>query len=122
MGYDCHLGEDGPRLIEVNTNAGGAFLNFFLAQAQRACCAEMGSIPTPTAPRFRRAQAPRRAYWPFGNIGDESNILVGCQGGDQIEELENESDMPPAIRREVSVAEGSQFNIFEKKLSARRVV
>lgn len=27
MGYDFHLGEDGPRLIEVNTNAGGALLN-----------------------------------------------------------------------------------------------
>ncbi len=27
MGYDFHLGEDSPKLIEVNTNAGGAFLN-----------------------------------------------------------------------------------------------
>lgn len=27
MGYDFHLTEDGPRLIEVNTNAGGALLN-----------------------------------------------------------------------------------------------
>ncbi len=27
MGYDFHLGESGPRLIEVNTNAGGALLN-----------------------------------------------------------------------------------------------
>ncbi len=26
MGYDFHLGTDGPRLIEVNTNAGGAFV------------------------------------------------------------------------------------------------
>lgn len=41
MGYDFHLGEDGPRLIEINTNAGGAFLNALLARAQRACCAEM---------------------------------------------------------------------------------
>jgi hypothetical protein len=24
MGYDFHLGADGPRLIEINTNAGGA--------------------------------------------------------------------------------------------------
>jgi len=38
MGYDFHLGEDGPRLIEVNTNAGGAFLNAALAQAQLPCC------------------------------------------------------------------------------------
>ncbi|MCW5719489.1 MAG: hypothetical protein KIS68_16845 [Bauldia sp.] len=38
MGFDFHLGDDGPRLIEVNTNAGGAFLNALLAQAQTACC------------------------------------------------------------------------------------
>ncbi len=41
MGYDFHLGPDGPKLIEVNTNAGGAFLNAMLARAQRACCAEV---------------------------------------------------------------------------------
>lgn len=46
MGYDFHLREDGPRLIEINTNAGGAFLNAFLARAQRACCAEMDIPPT----------------------------------------------------------------------------
>ena len=40
MGYDFHLGGDGPKLIEVNTNAGGAFLNAFLARAQGACCRE----------------------------------------------------------------------------------
>lgn len=41
MGYDFHLAADGPRLIEVNTNAGGAFLNALLRRAQRACCAEV---------------------------------------------------------------------------------
>lgn len=39
MGYDFHLTDDGPRLIEVNTNAGGAFLIAPLARSQRACCA-----------------------------------------------------------------------------------
>ena len=39
MGYDFHVTPDGPRLIEVNTNAGGAFLNAVLARAQSACCA-----------------------------------------------------------------------------------
>jgi hypothetical protein len=38
MGYDFHLTEDGPRLIEINTNAGGAMLSLALARAQRACC------------------------------------------------------------------------------------
>ena len=40
MGYDFHLGPDGPKLIEVNTNAGGAFVNAVLARAQQACCRE----------------------------------------------------------------------------------
>lgn len=39
MGYDFHLDEHGPALIEINTNAGGAMLNAVLASAQRACCA-----------------------------------------------------------------------------------
>ena len=38
MGYDFHLTPDGPRLIEINTNAGGAFLNAVLARAQHRCC------------------------------------------------------------------------------------
>jgi len=47
MGYDFHLGVNGPRLIEINTNAGGAFLNALLARAQRACCAETDMPLTP---------------------------------------------------------------------------
>ncbi len=45
MGYDFHLGDDGPKLIEVNTNAGGAFLNALLARAQSLCCAELVHRP-----------------------------------------------------------------------------
>ena len=41
MGYDFHLGPTGPQLIEINTNAGGALINAYLLQAQRACCTEM---------------------------------------------------------------------------------
>jgi hypothetical protein len=41
MGYDFHITEGGPQLIEVNTNAGGAFLNHTLAGAQRACCRDV---------------------------------------------------------------------------------
>ncbi|WP_373503615.1 hypothetical protein [Aestuariivirga sp.] len=46
MGYDFHLADDGPKLIEVNTNAGGAFLNALLAKAQFACCREMEHPPS----------------------------------------------------------------------------
>lgn len=44
MGYDFHLAGDAPRLIEINTNAGGAFLNAFSAKAQLACCPEVATV------------------------------------------------------------------------------
>lgn len=47
MGYDFHIAAQGPQLIEVNTNAGGAFLNAALARAQVACCAAMDHALTP---------------------------------------------------------------------------
>jgi hypothetical protein len=46
LGYDFHLGAHGPRLIEINTNAGGALLNVYLARAQKACCPEMQGLTT----------------------------------------------------------------------------
>jgi len=46
MGYDFHLGANGPRLIEINTNAGGALFNTILARAQRACCEDIASFVT----------------------------------------------------------------------------
>ena len=49
LGYDFHLGPDGPQLIEINSNAGGALLNARLLRAQRACCAPVASMmPAPT--------------------------------------------------------------------------
>jgi hypothetical protein len=39
MGYDFHLGPEGPRLIEINTNAGGALLHAAALTAHRGCCA-----------------------------------------------------------------------------------
>ncbi len=41
MGYDFHLSDHGPQLIEINTNAGGLLLNAALARAQEACCDEL---------------------------------------------------------------------------------
>jgi hypothetical protein len=45
MGYDFHLTANGPSLIEINTNAGGAFLNAALARAQVACCGDAIAFP-----------------------------------------------------------------------------
>jgi hypothetical protein len=50
LSYDFHLGTSGPRLIEINTNAGGALLNAALARAQHACCAAMENMSTVPVP------------------------------------------------------------------------
>lgn len=51
MGYDFDVTPTGPKLIEINTNAGGAFLNAALREAQRACCVEVKD-------RFLKPQSP----------------------------------------------------------------
>lgn len=37
LGYDFHLSNEGSRLIEINSNAGGALINLQLARAYNAC-------------------------------------------------------------------------------------
>ena len=44
MGYDFHVGASGPKLIEINTNAGGALLNAAILRAHHACCAAMDPL------------------------------------------------------------------------------
>jgi hypothetical protein len=44
LGYDFHLGLDGPQLIEINTTAGGGLLNALLERAQQACCDEAQAV------------------------------------------------------------------------------
>ena len=67
LGYDFHLGEQGPRLIEINTNAGGGLLNAVLARAQRACCPEVAGImdarPEPAPSLEERFVAMFREEW-----------------------------------------------------------
>ncbi|WP_231120465.1 hypothetical protein [Cognatilysobacter tabacisoli] len=46
LGFDFHLGPERPRLIEINTNPGGALLNVLLAQAQRICMPAITAPPT----------------------------------------------------------------------------
>jgi hypothetical protein len=38
FGFDFHIAADGPKLIEINTNAGGALLNIEMRREQLACC------------------------------------------------------------------------------------
>jgi len=46
LGFDFHLGPDGPRLIEINTNPGGALLNVLLGEALSLCMPELTAPPT----------------------------------------------------------------------------
>lgn len=41
LGLDFHLTPAGPRLIEVNTNPGGALINALVAEAQHCCVPEL---------------------------------------------------------------------------------
>jgi hypothetical protein len=41
LGFDFHIGTNGPRLIEINTNAGGAMLSLAVRHGQRECCPEV---------------------------------------------------------------------------------
>ena len=78
MGYDFHLAADGPKLIEINTNAGGAFLNALLAKAQHACCAELlDDLTAPDIAGFDGAVARMfRAEWKSQRGGGEPRHIV----------------------------------------------
>lgn len=51
MGFDFHLSDQGPQIIEINTNAGGGFLNALLLSAQTACCNASDSYPALLQPQ-----------------------------------------------------------------------
>lgn len=55
LGYDFHLDTSGPRLIEINTNAGGGLLNARLARAQRTCCGPVAAVLPDGAEAVERA-------------------------------------------------------------------
>ena len=63
LGYDFHLGADGPRLIEVNSNAGGALLNARLLRAQRACCPAVAPLMPPASSAETAFTAMFRDEW-----------------------------------------------------------
>jgi hypothetical protein len=83
MGYDFHLATAGPKLIEVNSNAGGAFLNALLAKAQRACCAEIEVAPGESRPTISTGRCcacsstnGRYSKGPARRSGSRSSMIV----------------------------------------------
>lgn len=64
MGFDFHVSDAGPQVIEINTNAGGGFLNAALLGAQTACCNAEGSFfPQPELQIYAGFIAMFRAEW-----------------------------------------------------------
>ncbi len=49
LSYDFHLAEDGPKLIEINTNPGGVLLGLHIQAAQEPCCDEVERAHMPVA-------------------------------------------------------------------------
>ncbi len=88
MGYDFHFDGATPRLIEINTNAGGMLLNALLLAHQRICCDRMQGF---SADAFRGAEPGRRlldmfrAEWTAaGRRGEPQRIaLVDAQPAQQ---------------------------------------
>lgn len=77
LGYDFHLGADGPQLIEINTNAGGGLLNTRLLRAQRACCAEISTMVPPVADIEQRFVEMFRQEWALaGKAGPLKRIAI----------------------------------------------
>ncbi len=55
LGFDFHLSAAGPRLIEINTNAGGGLLAGMLADAALACCGEALATAADAPGAFERS-------------------------------------------------------------------
>lgn len=63
LGIDFHLSPEGPKLIEINTNPGGALLNTLLSQAQRVCAPERMVPPTDPVQAEQQILATLLAEW-----------------------------------------------------------
>lgn len=99
MGYDFHLTPEGPRLIEVNTNAGGAFLNARFAQAQRACCVAAGiGVQPGEAETFEaRARAMFAREWALQRSGGGPGLIVIVDDAPEAQHLYPEFRLAKAV-------------------------
>jgi hypothetical protein len=74
MGYDFHLGPEGPRLIEVNTNAGGGLLAF-LSHFPDAAIAH-DELPERLRAQFLRAFAEEMRRFSGGAKEKPNSIVI----------------------------------------------
>ncbi|WP_230473776.1 hypothetical protein [Dyella choica] len=69
LGLDFHITPEGPRLIEINTNPGGALLNALVGQALRSCMPEVVTTPTDMAKAEQQILEVMRQEW-TSQMGD----------------------------------------------------
>ena len=80
FGFDFHIGPAGPQLIEINTNAGGAFLNTAVRDAQQACCAPaaayLARLPTGRELELQIVAMFRREWALAGKVAPLRTIAI----------------------------------------------
>ncbi|MGR8932182.1 MAG: hypothetical protein ACU836_16250 [Gammaproteobacteria bacterium] len=77
LGYDFHLSVEGSRLIEINTNAGGALVNLMLTRAYNACGTCPGSPIVPAAEDTENAMiAMFRNEWRLAGHRDDLRTIA----------------------------------------------
>ncbi|MCD6061928.1 MAG: hypothetical protein K0S16_2239 [Moraxellaceae bacterium] len=80
MGYDFHFDGSTPRLIEINTNAGGMLLNALLLAHQQVCCDFMQGFSADafgaSAPGTRLLQMFREEWAAAGRSGEPRRIAI----------------------------------------------
>lgn len=103
LGYDFHLGPDGPQLIEINSNAGGALLNARLLRAQRACCSPVAALFPATMGTEDEFIAMFRHEWRLAR-GDSARLSVVAI----VDQRPDEQYLAPefALFRQLFVANG----------------
>lgn len=74
MGYDFHLGPDGPGLIEVNTNAGGGLLA--LQAGSRGALSDISLLSARLQVRLRRMFSTELQQFSAGRIDRPQQVVI----------------------------------------------
>ncbi len=85
LGYDFHLSREGSRLIEINTNAGGALINLLLTRAYNACgtCPGIPSTPETEDTELALVAMFRNEWQLAGNTGPLDTIAIVDEAPDE---------------------------------------
>ncbi|MBW8369031.1 MAG: hypothetical protein K0M70_14380 [Arenimonas sp.] len=76
LGLDFHLGPDGPRLIEINTNPGGVMINALLVKAQQLCMPALSAPAVAVADVQDAALDVLMAEWDAQSGGQRKGLVA----------------------------------------------